>query len=505
MFTPPRLTFRGIDQVHSDIPENNSNTTSVFIPLENTVVNTSNSHGAFMASLNSLHESGWLDTNQLEDAEDQPTLPRFFMNAESIDRDITAVELAEKAKDASQIDTEIDFNEVRKNYEDHVSKIIDREKTERPKNNNRRRANYLQMRELDQEKSILVTSTVIDPDGEATIDDILVTVIKKKTVAHPRTGKDVEIDIFVKQLPGKSWEECTPEELEIISKTDIKASDILSKISKPEGVYPIFFIEYPVPGREKPIRTFGSIGFDGEVKIMDVRRDGFGTGQYPCEFLATAMTSLRGGLSANIANQMRVAVGADLENWLLDYDFVFSMILDPMCLPGSQKQMQNLMDKLLQLSEEQVYLQLSNIEATTLCFDTKGIKYSKSKKDKSSHTREVLTLLGAGKYDKDDIAIAACATLKDKNGSEKSGESLAGTIRGVLEQIAKDPRQRKEIYKKIIASCFDTTSSNTGWRSGACEILQHVLERCILQLGCRNHTADTCAKHGMFFSNFYKY
>lgn len=141
---------------------------------------------------------------------------------------------------------------------------------------------------------------------------------------------------------------------------------------------------------------------------------------------------------------------------------------------------------------------LSELDATTLCFDTKGIKFSKHEKDKNKLTREVLTLLGAGAVDKDDVTIAATSTLRDVDGSEKSADAIAGTIRGVLEKIFKSPEERKAFYAKIIACCFDTTSTNTGWRSGACEILQHILKRCVLMLACRNHIVDTAAKHAKF-------
>ena len=47
-----------------------------------------------------------------------------------------------------------------------------------------------------------------------------------------------------------------------------------------------------------------------------------------------------------------------------------------------------------------------------------------------------------------------------------------------------------EITEKIIACGFDTTSSNTGVRKGACTLLQELLSRQILWLACRHHILE---------------
>jgi len=42
----------------------------------------------------------------------------------------------------------------------------------------------------------------------------------------------------------------------------------------------------------------------------------------------------------------------------------------------------------------------------------------------------------------------------------------------------------------VHAMCFDTTSSNTGLLSGACVILDQLLGRPLLHLGCRHHVLE---------------
>lgn len=490
-----RLTFAGIQEIVSDISNESFEDFSAPPNPKNILFNTSK-NGAPLINSTNINESSFLKPDTVETSENDQSAARLFLDAEPKPL-LSTQELQEKQSIAEKLDAELDFGEIKENFSKRVEQEIQKEKTRNPRHR-RRRSNYLQIRELDQEKQVMVTSTVIDPDGEPMIQDLLVTVIKKTLIKNPKTGEETEFEIFAKQIPGKTWDECTEEELKIIAETDITAKDVLEKIERPAGILPLFFVEYPLAGERKSIRTFGTIGFDNKVNIRDVRRKGFGTGMYPCEFVGSALTGLRCGLSANAANQMRVATNHDLYEFLGEVDFAFSQVLNPENLPGSANQMRNLMQKILSISDEKVRDELKSLPATTLCFDTKGIKFSKHSKDKSKLTKEVLTLLAAGKLDRDDVTIAATGTLCDVDGSEKSAEAIAGTIRAVLEKLFEDDQQRSDFYSKIIACCFDTTSSNTGWRTGACEILQHVLGRCVLMLACRNHIADTAAKHAIF-------
>ena len=498
-----RMTFAGIDKIHSDVqePENSQldiDQTSDLTNRTNLLFNTSSKVPVINSSR--LNESSFINRSTQKNNNDSDlTIARLFLEAEEQDRQLSPDELAEKRAAAQKIDQDVDFNEIQENFKQKVHEQILEEKRSLPRNHRRRRSNYCQIRDLDDESQVFITSTVLDPDEQPKIEDLLVTVVKKIKVSDEKNSKEHEFEIFVKQIPNKEWEDCTDEELEIIAKTDFTAKDILEKVQRPAGFLPLFFVEYPLPGEGRNIRTFGTIGFDGEVNIRDVRRTGFGKGIYPTEYVATALTGLRCGLAPNVANQMRVATNFDIYESMAEMDYVFAQVLNPVFYPGSAKEMGNLMDKVLSISDEKVKQLLSGLEATTICFDTKGIKFSKHDKDKSKLTREVITILGAGKYDKDDVTIAATGTLRDVDGSEKSAAAIAGTIRAVLDKIFKTEDERKEFYSKCIACCFDTTSTNTGWRGGACEILQHVLRRCLLMLACRNHLADTAAKHAKNF------
>ena len=47
-----------------------------------------------------------------------------------------------------------------------------------------------------------------------------------------------------------------------------------------------------------------------------------------------------------------------------------------------------------------------------------------------------------------------------------------------------------KIHHKVIAQCFDTTSSNTGWISGAAILLEKHLNHPLLYLSCRHHISE---------------
>ena len=68
---------------------------------------------------------------------------------------------------------------------------------------------------------------------------------------------------------------------------------------------------------------------------------------------------------------------------------------------------------------------------------------------------------------------------KTENGT---GEVEARAVAGALEEW--------ELTNKVIASGFDTTSSNTGVHKGGCTILQQLLQRQILWLPCRHHILE---------------
>ena len=66
-------------------------------------------------------------------------------------------------------------------------------------------------------------------------------------------------------------------------------------------------------------------------------------------------------------------------------------------------------------------------------------------------------------------------------------ESSTGKVEA---EAVKKALDEWEITEKIIACGFDTTSSNTGVRKGACTLLQELLSRQILWLACRHHILE---------------
>ena len=47
-----------------------------------------------------------------------------------------------------------------------------------------------------------------------------------------------------------------------------------------------------------------------------------------------------------------------------------------------------------------------------------------------------------------------------------------------------------EITEKCVAMCFDTSASNTGKFSGACILLEELLDRSLLWIACRHHVLE---------------
>ena len=43
---------------------------------------------------------------------------------------------------------------------------------------------------------------------------------------------------------------------------------------------------------------------------------------------------------------------------------------------------------------------------------------------------------------------------------------------------------------RVKAMCFDTTSSNTGQKKGACTLIEDKLEKELLNLACRHHISE---------------
>ena len=313
---------------------------------------------------------------------------------------------------------------------------------------------YVQIRELDESTTIVVAQTNHDDPASR---ETIITAIREDV-----DSAGEKVDIFTKIIPGKSWDECTDEQLEQIADSEFTAEEIIkaSNLECVRAVSSIFQLEYPnIRDRSgAPLRTIGIITPSGQLKIRKIRKKGFGAGQYPVNFMGTAATAIKVGASANQTNQIKAGVTTDLHQDLLEFDAIAGALVDINRLPGSYKFMQNLMDKVLKATDDKVVEDIEKISKSTLCFDTKWLKFSSSsQKDKSKLGKEVLTLIAAGFQDAEDIPIAASVTETDNTGSEKSALSCATTVQLIFEKLVPDEDKRQEIYDKIIAFCFDTT------------------------------------------------
>lgn len=67
-----------------------------------------------------------------------------------------------------------------------------------------------------------------------------------------------------------------------------------------------------------------------------------------------------------------------------------------------------------------------------------------------------------------------------------TGDTIAKAVNNALEKW--------DLSSKVRALCFDTTSANTGWRSGSAFILEKMLKRPVLFFACRHHIAELLLK-----------
>lgn len=91
-------------------------------------------------------------------------------------------------------------------------------------------------------------------------------------------------------------------------------------------------------------------------------------------------------------------------------------------------------------------------------------------------------LTGRSKVDRIAVLVSYDGTAKFL-GAPKiesgSGLNIAEAVYSVLIEW--------KIAEKVVASCFDTTSTNTGLEHGACYYLDQLLGRKLIQLACRHH------------------
>ena len=66
--------------------------------------------------------------------------------------------------------------------------------------------------------------------------------------------------------------------------------------------------------------------------------------------------------------------------------------------------------------------------------------------------------------------------------SSGTGEAQASVVMTSLEEW--------DLCDKVKAMCFDTTSSNTGRKNGACILLEQKLQHKLLYLACRHHVLE---------------
>ncbi|KYM96042.1 hypothetical protein ALC62_13306, partial [Cyphomyrmex costatus] len=94
-------------------------------------------------------------------------------------------------------------------------------------------------------------------------------------------------------------------------------------------------------------------------------------------------------------------------------------------------------------------------------------------------------IIGAGSVDRLSIIVSGVGTeqlLCVPKLSKGTGENIATAVVDALYEC--------NLSEHVKAMCFDTTSSNTGPRNGACVLVEEKLEKKLIHLACRHHILE---------------
>ena len=108
-------------------------------------------------------------------------------------------------------------------------------------------------------------------------------------------------------------------------------------------------------------------------------------------------------------------------------------------------------------------------------FDGKIVQYANGK----TEDRLAVVMSAPTKFDRQFLGSPVIP-----NGT---GTAQAAAIRAVLTLWG--------LLACVVAMVFDTTASNTGWIRGAATILEQILRRPVIWIGCRHHTGELHIKH----------
>ena len=103
-------------------------------------------------------------------------------------------------------------------------------------------------------------------------------------------------------------------------------------------------------------------------------------------------------------------------------------------------------------------------------------------------------ITGQEMVDRLPILVSSCGQSTDARGSQLLvvPKLLSGTGAAQASAVF-DALNEWKIADNVKGVCFDTTSSNTGLKSGACVTLEHLLGHDLLHLACRHHILELVA------------
>ena len=118
--------------------------------------------------------------------------------------------------------------------------------------------NYLTLQKITQDIDVLVTTS--HHKDQACQEGLAAVLVRNQNLEGQSMG------VFQMRIGGKSWDDCTPEELDLVAKAKFTAEDI--GLSGTPGVTSLFMAEFPFKDRNGNYVTAPGFVFpSGEVNV----------------------------------------------------------------------------------------------------------------------------------------------------------------------------------------------------------------------------------------------
>ena len=305
-------------------------------------------------------------------------------------------------------------------------------------------------------------------------------------------GDGSRFTIFRKFLQGEEWDDMSAEDLKRAKLFDFDAEDFEDI---PDSGTVLKRYQLPIRDSDGNYKTnWLSIDENGRIMKNPIIEKGFGQGQSKIDFTGVAMVLNKTNVSANVGNQIVSSTINTLYERTKQVSEDIAEILEPVNFSLSRSTFRNVMKGALEDAPEFITTLMEKLDAFTFAYDAKTVKYRTGEKIVSNSGKEVLVSAACGKDAVEDVCLGGHPTIPDDNDGDKTAESLFLTLCAMVNLFIPDETERKHHLLKCVGITFDTTSVNTGWKSGVNIRWEVYIGRSVLHLACRSHIADTISK-----------